>query len=121
MPYIELFGETREISKTSLTQNEAAFVLETTVRDIRNRLRRGRYMLENGADPDTAVEAGALVPTGPGTRSRVAVDLVLSAIGDYRLAAEVTIAIAAGRYVVRPPGSIDDPPEKLSSILFLLG
>jgi hypothetical protein len=121
MPTIEVLGETREIDKTTLTQNEAAFVLETTVRDIRNRLRRGRYMLEKGADPDSAVAAGVLVPTGPRTRSRVAVDLILSIIGDHRLAAEATIAVAAGRYVVRPPRCIDDPPEKLMKALFALG
>ena len=121
MPYIEFSGETRAIDKTSLSQNEAAFVLQTTVRDVRNRLRRGRYMLEKGAERDATIEAGALVPTGPSTRSRVAVDLVLSIVGDYRLAAEATIAIATRRYVVRPPASVDDPPEHLTSALFLLG
>lgn len=121
VPSIELFGETRSIDKTSLSQNEVAFVLQTTVREVRNRLRRGRYMLENDADPDEAVEAGALVPVGPSTRSRVAVDVVLAVIGGYRLAAEATVAISTGRYVVRPPASIDDRPEDLRVALFLLG
>jgi hypothetical protein len=121
MPVVEFHEELREVRKTSLSQVETAFVLRTTLRDVRNRLRRGRYQLGNGAGRGDVITRGDLPPSGPGTRSRVTIEDLLLALGDDRLAVEVTIAIANGRYVVRPPISLDEQPGDLQETLFALG
>jgi len=121
MPCVEVFGELREVQRSSLGQAETAFVLRTTLRDVRNRLRRGRYQLRNGADHAEVIARGALPPSGLGTRSRVTIEDLLLALGDDRLAGEATIAIANGRFVVRPPIALDEQPGDLQEALFALG
>ena len=121
MPCIEVLGELREVHRTSLSQVESAFVLRTTVRDVRNRLRRGRYQSRNGAHRVEVIRRGALPPSGPATRSRATIEDLLLALDDDRLAVEATIAIANGRYVVRPPIALDEQPGDLQEALFALG
>ncbi|MGA9636842.1 MAG: hypothetical protein WBQ41_16520 [Solirubrobacterales bacterium] len=113
-------GEVRRVERTALNQAEAACVLRCTVREVRNRLRRGERMLAREASPDEIVSAGALVPSRPSRRRQVELQTLLGSLQGDRLGAEAVIAIANGLFVVPAPGSVDSrSPDLIDALAFL--
>ena len=85
-------------ARVSLTQHEAAFVLQRTRRDVRNMVRRGDLR---------AVQSGR--------RRDVDVDACRALLEGQPLAFEVLLGIVEGRYTAPPAsGKLDAAPVALT-------
>ena len=120
MATLLLKGEVRQVERTALNQAEAACVLRCTVREVRNRLKRGARMLARDTSPEEVVSASALVPSRPGRQRQVELQTLVRCLEGDRLGAEAAIAIANGLFVVPAPSSIDSrPPDLIDALAFL--
>jgi hypothetical protein len=99
-----LCASTQQPPRVLLRPHEAAHVLQVSVREVRNRLRR-----RSRVPRLTAIRSGS--------RVLISADELAEQVGGDRLALEILVAIVDGRCVVpRPPSEMDAPTSLISCV-----